>query len=460
MLLSSLPAKIAAIFAASAPPTAKNTIPLTQAGIAQPGQASFDVGFPAITMQPAASGGINPYGQDFNGIINAITGVQQWQSAGGLFPFDSTFSTTVGGYPLGAVLMRANGTGYWQNTVDGNTANPDTGGAGWLPFAPGWTNGTDTGAANACVVNFTPAVPTLIDGMVLWFKAAAANTGATTINVNGLGVKPVVGGANSALQGGEIVANGKCMVVYSASLSSFILIECTGAAIQVAPATQSQHSMQLGQATGRLIGIRVITSTQVYTPTPGTSFIVASGVGGGGAGGGSGTTAAAQVSAAPGGGGGGYFKKRINSGFAGATATIGAGGMGFAANAGGSGGTTSFGSFASASGGIGGGFGTQTTNTNVQIQGQALGGTGSNGDVNAAGGSGQYAVWGPAFQISGQGGSSIFGAGATWVFTAGDGVVAVTPGSGGSGSCSGPSYGANRVGGNGAAGLILIEEYA
>lgn len=106
---------------------------------------------------------------------------------------------------------------------------------------------SDTGTANAYSVSYSPPITALKDGMVLWFKAANANTGASTLNVNGLGAQPLVGGAHSALQGGEIIANGKCQVVWNATLSSFVLIECTGGALQVAPATQSQHAVQLGQ---------------------------------------------------------------------------------------------------------------------------------------------------------------------------------------------------------------------
>lgn len=107
--------------------------------------------------------------------------------------------------------------------------------------------GTDTGAANASVVSYSPPVTALKDGMVLWFKAAAANTGAATLNVNGLGVQPVVGLNQTALQGGEIVLNGKCQVVWNATISSFVLIECTGGALQVSPGAQSNHAPNLGQ---------------------------------------------------------------------------------------------------------------------------------------------------------------------------------------------------------------------
>lgn len=150
MQLSTIPAKIAAIFAASAAPSSKNTIPLTQVGITQPGQASFDVGFPAVTMQPAASGGINPYGQDFNGLGFAVTGVQQWQCGGGGFPFDSAFATTVGGYPKGAVILNLAGDGYWLCLADSNTTNPDTGGANWAPI-DGYGITSVTGLTNANV---------------------------------------------------------------------------------------------------------------------------------------------------------------------------------------------------------------------------------------------------------------------------------------------------------------------
>ncbi len=105
----------------------------------------------------------------------------------------------------------------------------------------------DIGTANAYVVNYAPSLTVLTDGMVLWFKAKTANTGASTLTVNSLGAQPVLGASHSPLQGGEIVANGKCQVVWNATLGSFVLVECTGGALQVATPTQSQHAVQLGQ---------------------------------------------------------------------------------------------------------------------------------------------------------------------------------------------------------------------
>jgi hypothetical protein len=129
MLLSGAPTKTTVPFANSG---AKNTIPV--AASATPGLASYTTGFPALTMTPLSAGGIPPAGQDFNGILNAISQAVQYYSAGATFAYDSTFSSAVGGYPKGAIVQRADGTGFWFNTVDANTTNPDASGAGWTAY--------------------------------------------------------------------------------------------------------------------------------------------------------------------------------------------------------------------------------------------------------------------------------------------------------------------------------------
>lgn len=152
MQASNAPSKVQIPFADSGP---KNTIPVaSQVGVT-PGAASFTTGFPPLTMTPLVAGGVPPYGQDMNGILNAITAIQQWQSAGGSFKYDAAWSSANAGYPQGAYLVRADNTGFWFNTVDGNTTNPDTGGAGWVP---GYNYGISAvaGLTNANVT-LTPA---------------------------------------------------------------------------------------------------------------------------------------------------------------------------------------------------------------------------------------------------------------------------------------------------------------
>ena len=187
----------------------------------------------------------------------------------------------------------------------------------------------DKGTAGTYVVTYTPAVKVLADGMILSFKAKNANTGVSTFNPNGLGAKPLVGGAHAALQGGEIVASADILVQYNASVGSgsWVILNSPGGAAQIVAGTQSKHSMQLGQATGRLIGLQTFTNNGTYTPTPGTKTAIARLIGGGGAGGGAAATSSSQISVGGGGGSGSYIEVGIDSPSA-MTVVIGSGGVG------------------------------------------------------------------------------------------------------------------------------------
>lgn len=135
MLSSDIPDKIPLPFAYSG---TKNAIPTaSQIGIT-PGAASLTDGFPPLTFTPVSAGGIPPSGADFNGIFNMITAVQQWQSAGGHFKYDSAFSTAIGGYPAGAILMSTDNKTQWLNLADNNTTDPDGGTpANWIANSGG-----------------------------------------------------------------------------------------------------------------------------------------------------------------------------------------------------------------------------------------------------------------------------------------------------------------------------------
>jgi len=119
------PTQVATPFANSG---LKNSIPQSATGS---NLASLEEGFPAVTMAAVADGGTPPQGQDFNGILNQVTNQLRYSQAGGLYPYDSTFCTAIGGYPLGAILMSADGSKLWQNQVSGNTNNPDSDSTNW-----------------------------------------------------------------------------------------------------------------------------------------------------------------------------------------------------------------------------------------------------------------------------------------------------------------------------------------
>lgn len=132
MKLTDKPAQIGVPFASSGD---MDTIPVNATqDTKENGKAAWDSGFPPLTMTAIAAGGIPPSGKDFNGVLNAISAGLRFAMAGGLYPYNSDFSTAIGGYPLGAILISADGSKVWWNTSDANTTDPDS------ESAEGWKN--------------------------------------------------------------------------------------------------------------------------------------------------------------------------------------------------------------------------------------------------------------------------------------------------------------------------------
>lgn len=206
-----------------------------------------------------------------------------------------------------------------------------------------------------------------------------------------------------------------------------------------------------------LVSSQTFTSSGTYTPTSGTAFAIIEVQGSGGGGGGSTFVAAA------GGGAGGYAKALYSAVQLGASqaVTIGAGGSGGAAgfNDGAQGGTTSVGALISATGGFGGeandltkdpppqgglgGLGTVSSGTSIIATYGQAGFTPSDGDADQT--------------PSGQGGSSIYGAGGL-----GSSIDDTNGANGlgyGSGGAGGRSDNNDTSGGNGASGIVTILEF-
>lgn len=96
-------------------------------GIDNKGRASYALGWTeinAIPIEPDGSGGIAPFGQDFNGILHDITSHIVYQSRGNFYTFDPEI-VAAGGYNRGEVLVPDDRT--WpmvlRSTIDGNTSN-------------------------------------------------------------------------------------------------------------------------------------------------------------------------------------------------------------------------------------------------------------------------------------------------------------------------------------------------
>jgi hypothetical protein len=101
--------------------------------------------------------------------------------------------------------------------------------------------GTDSGGANAYVVALSPAATAYTAGMVVRFKAANANTGASTLNVNGLGLKNIYTRAGTALAANDILAGQVCECVYDGT--QFQLMSALGAG-QVTAAQSAEANRQ------------------------------------------------------------------------------------------------------------------------------------------------------------------------------------------------------------------------
>ena len=174
MQLTNTPGKLVLPFANNG---AKNTIPTaSQIGITA-GAASLTDGFPPLTRTPIAAGGVPPSGLDMNGILYELSAILRWANAGGGYAYDAAFATdsNVGGYPKGARVLRSDGLGYWFNTTDNNTTDPEGVGA----IAAGWVPDFTTGAAAVTMTGSNVTLTALQYG-----KPIIVISGLLTANLN------------------------------------------------------------------------------------------------------------------------------------------------------------------------------------------------------------------------------------------------------------------------------------
>lgn len=305
-------------------------------------------------------------------------------------------------------------------------------------------NYDESGAANAYVLDLKtnqqgPAA--YFDGMIAMFEAGNANTGASTVNVAGLGsvnIKLKGGSADPAAN--DILTGRDTVLIYRTSPSAHFELQ------------------RLGQ-----VKTTVVTVTNAaWAPQPDTKVIkfIAVGAGGGGGGGAGG---AGGAFSAHGGGGGTCIKTTplIDATY---NITIGAGGTGGAAGAnnGTDGGdTTVVGSVGPGTnvnllaGGGDGGLG-DTNSSGTGTLASTAGGAASGGSVNLSGGQPGMTrkLTGTAVSFNASGvsflggavghGDSAAGPSASVYGAGGGGVVLNTP---------------SQAGGDGADGVVIVEEY-
>lgn len=243
MQLINSPDKLPLAFASSG---AKNAIPVaSQVGITA-GAASLTDGFPPLTRTAISAGGVAPSGLDMNGILYELSAIARWLGAGAGFVYDGTFAndTDVGGYPKGARVMRSDGLGYWINTTDDNTTDPEGAGAVAAGWVPDFTSGATALAMTSANVTLTPLqygkpivliTGTLTADLNLVFPNIAdqwvvvnGTTGAYTITAKtaaGTGVTCVQSGATHIYGDGTNIASLSAQSIPNASTTVAGIVE-------------------------------------------------------------------------------------------------------------------------------------------------------------------------------------------------------------------------------------------
>lgn len=364
-------------------------------------------------------------------------------------------------YPLSARVRYDAGAGMqaWRSIVASNTAIPGSDATKWTLDNPfdiatleatlaealagtlgtklvtprrlasasqrgAWNYAAATGTANALTANLSPAPSALSVGMEINIKISTANTGAATLNLNGLGAVSIRKADLSNSEKGDLVAGSIVTFVYD---GAFWLI--AGSYLKDIPA---RRSFVYGAGSHSFIA-----PDGVYW-----AFVE---MWGGGGGGGGHTGAACGA----GGGGGGYSRGWVpvvpGTSY---PITVGSGGSGgLGATNGQAGGTSSFGSAMSATGGGGGGY--STSGPSLAFGGF---GVGVGGQLTLGGISGGYGIVTGGAYWGGIGGGA-FGTSTQSQTIQVAGFNGNYPAGGGNG---GSGAGGSSFGGNGSDGVVIV----
>ncbi|WP_024896823.1 DUF2793 domain-containing protein [Brucella rhizosphaerae] len=87
-----------------------------------------------------------------------------------------------------------------------------------------WAFATTAGTASALTASISPAPDILTDGMLVRIVPSIKPNGAATLNLNGLGAKPILGGDGVSIRSGDMAQNTLALIAYSSVLNGWILL--------------------------------------------------------------------------------------------------------------------------------------------------------------------------------------------------------------------------------------------
>ena len=189
----------------------KNAIQLTQQAGQDPEDATYQEGFPPVTMLNEDAGGLPPKGLDFNGIFYELSSPIAHYCRGDRIQFDAAYAAAIGGYAKGWVVASNDYQKDYISLVDNNLSDPNGtnttwavyAGQGSVPVATSTTTGT-VKLVNSLASTATDAALTAAQGKALNDKmlgvdqtwqdvTSSRSSGVTYTNNTGKPIKVSVG---------------------------------------------------------------------------------------------------------------------------------------------------------------------------------------------------------------------------------------------------------------------------
>lgn len=174
----------------------KNAIQLTQQAGQDPEDATYQEGFPPVTMLNEDAGGLPPKGLDFNGIFYELSSPIAHYCRGDRIQYDANYAAAIGGYAKGWVVASNDYQKDYISLVDNNLADPNGTNTTWAVYAGQGSVPTATSTTTGTVKLVNSLSSTATDA------ALTANMGNTLNDIlEIIAYSPIPFYGNSAPQG-------------------------------------------------------------------------------------------------------------------------------------------------------------------------------------------------------------------------------------------------------------------
>ncbi len=175
---------------------------------------------PAQTSAVMVAPSVNPrhdiaYVDRVTGAVGLATGVEAASPADPAIP--------AGALPVARIRLATTATEITDSLIDDIRELDNLGGVGTGEIqGQAYCYAADSGVAGAYAIALSPAPAAYAAGQRFVFRAANANSGAATLDVDSLGAMPIVHPDGQELQAGDIPANGIVEVVYDGTDFVFV----------------------------------------------------------------------------------------------------------------------------------------------------------------------------------------------------------------------------------------------